>query len=77
MTEGAGPARIRAWESQACADVRIDAVKIAADPLVDHWSADDRACAACGSLVLRLVEAALCAVCGRLVRVRDPHPLAD
>ena len=63
--------RVRAYGCLDCGTVRTDAVKVAADPLHDHWSADDWACASCGSLVLRVVEAARCAVCGRLVRVRD------
>ena len=66
---------MRAWECLSCGAVRLDAVEVEANPLFDHWSADDRACAACGSLVLRIVEGAQCEVCARLVRVRDhEHP---
>ncbi len=67
---------VRAWECQTCGAVRLDAVKFEANPFLDHWSADDHACAACGSRVLRIVQGADCPVCGHLVRVREhEHPL--
>ena len=61
---------MRVWECQGCGAVRLDAVKIEANP-DDHWSADDWACAACGGLTLRVFEGMHCDVCGRLVRARD------
>lgn len=60
--------RIRAWECQRCGAVRLDAVKIPADPEHDHWSADEWACIECGSLVMLVVTGLHCDVCGRLVR---------